>query len=76
MKLSRAQKMVRLFTSASRFEKIMEESKKYQFTCSCGKTSNIWEIGGVKYKATTGSLTGIRCPHCGKFRMQKIFKVD
>jgi len=76
MKLSRAQKIIRFFTSRSLFEKMMEDSKRYRFTCSCGKESNIWDIGGIKYKATAGSLTGIKCPHCGKFAMQKIYKVE
>jgi hypothetical protein len=74
MKLSTAQKIVRFFSSKARFEKIMEDSKRYKFDCSCGKTSNIWEIGGVKYKATSGSLNRIRCPHCGKAAMHKIYK--
>ncbi|MEO6540956.1 MAG: hypothetical protein ABIN74_08210 [Ferruginibacter sp.] len=75
MKLSIAQKIIRFFTSRSLFEKMMEDSMRYRFTCSCGKESSIWDIGGIRYKAAGKPSTGIKCPHCGKFAMQKIYKV-
>ena len=75
MKLSFAQKIAKWFSSAKMFEKLKEESMRYYFVCSsCNKESNIWEIGGIKYKAAGKPLTGIKCPHCGKFAMQKILK--
>ena len=76
MKLSRVQKIIKFFTAASLFEKMMEDSKRYRFTCKCGKESSIWEIGGIRYKAAGKPATGIKCPQCGKFAMQKIYKVD
>ena len=76
MTLSTAQKIVKFFISSSRFEKIMNESKLYKFDCSCGKQSNIWDIGGVRYKASGKPLTWIKCPYCGKASMKKIYKVN
>ncbi len=76
MKLSPTQKIVKFFTSSSLFEKMMEDSKRYRFTCSCGKESSIWDIGGIRYKATRNTMSGAWCPHCKKFGMQKIYKVD
>lgn len=53
MKLSPTQKIIKFFTSASLFEKMMEESKRYWFTCgNCSKESSVWEIGGIRYKGT------------------------
>lgn len=75
MKLSIAQKIVKFFSTGSKFEKIMEESKRYKFDCTCGKTSDIWEIGGVRYKAYGKPTTLVKCPHCGKIAMRKIYKV-
>ena len=72
-KLSLAQKLAKMFSSQSAFEKMKEDSQKWRFTCSnCGKESNIWEIGGIRYKARGKPRTGIKCPHCGKFGLQKL----
>ena len=76
MKLSLAQKIAKFFSSASLFQKMMEDSKRYRFTCSCGKETSIWDIGGIRYKAAGKPITGVKCPLCGKFSMQKIYKVD
>jgi hypothetical protein len=77
MKLSTAQKIIRFFSSKARFEKIMEESKQWKFTCSnCGKVSSIWELGGIRYKAAGKPNDRIRCPHCRKNGWQKVYKDD
>jgi hypothetical protein len=76
MTLSTAQKIVKFFSTTSKFEKIMEESKRYKFDCKCGNTSNIWEIGGVRYKAVGKPTTLVKCPYCGKIAMRKIYKVE
>ncbi len=75
MKLSTVQKILKFFTSKSLFEKMMADSKQYRFTCSCGTESSIWDIGGIRYKAYGTPKTGVRCPHCGKRSMQKIYKI-
>lgn len=75
MPLSFAQKIAKALTSAATFEKLKEESMRYYFVCAkCGKESNIWEIGGIRYKAAGKPLTSIMCPGCGKFGMQAILK--
>lgn len=74
MGLSGAQKFVKWFTSSSRFEKMMAESKQWKFTCSCGKTSSIWDVGGIRSGARGNPVVRVKCPHCHKAGMQKIFK--
>ncbi len=76
MKLSLAQKITKFFASASLFEKMKADSMLYRFTCACGKETSIWEIGGIRYKAYGKPTTGVKCPHCGKFSMRKIYKVN
>ena len=76
MKLSIAQKIMQFFSSASLFEKMKEDSKRYRFTCSCGKESSIWDIGGIRSRAAGKPTSGVKGPHCGKFAMRKIYKVD
>jgi len=61
MKLSIAQKIAKFFSSASLFEKMMEDSKRYRFTCSCGKESSIWDIGGFSYKRAGKTISGVKC---------------
>jgi Zn finger protein HypA/HybF involved in hydrogenase expression len=75
MKLSFAQKVLKWLTSETTFEKFRLESMRYKFDCTCGKTSDIWEIGGVRYKATANKRTWIKCPGCGKGKMRTIYKV-
>lgn len=74
MKLSLAQKILKFMTSETMFEKFRQESMRYKFDCSCGKTSDIWEIGGIRYKAVGKPKNWIRCPHCGKGAMHTIYK--
>jgi hypothetical protein len=74
MELSFVQKLAKFFASASLFEKMKADSKTWKFDCVCGKTSDIWEIGGIRYKAYGEPRTGMKCPGCGKFAMRKIYK--
>jgi len=75
MKLSLAQKIVKFFTTGPTFEKMMEDSMRYRFTCTCGKETSIWDIGGIRYKAYGNPKTSTRCPHCSKVDMRTIYKV-
>jgi hypothetical protein len=72
MKLSGAQRFVKWFTSSSRFEKIMAESRQWKFTCECGQVSSIWDIGGVRSGAGGNPKKYVKCPHCGKSGIRKI----
>ncbi len=74
MNLSTTQKILKLFSSEKMFEKMMTESKRYQFDCNCGKTSYIWEIGGIRYKAYGKPTTLVKCHGCKKIAMRKIYK--
>lgn len=75
MKLSFTQKVVKFFAPQSAFQKMEAESKLHRFTCPCGRESSIWDIGGIRYKATGNPKTLIKCPHCGKVSKQPIYKV-
>lgn len=76
--LSLAQRLIRFFVSAATFQRMKEDSMRWVFVCaSCQKESSIWEIGGIRYKAFGESRTGIMCPGCRKFAMQKLkYKPD
>ena len=74
IKLSRIQKIFRWFTSKALFKKMEEDSRLWVFDCDCGKTTNIWEIGGIRYKASGNKTSLVKCPRCAKKAMRKIYK--
>ena len=75
MELRIAQRMVQNFYSEEKFQKIIEESKLWKFTCRCGKKSSIWDAGGVRYKASGKPHIRLKCPHCNQVSMMKIYKI-
>jgi hypothetical protein len=74
MQLSGTQKFIRFFSSSSRFEKIRAESNQWKFTCDCGNTSSIWDVGGIRAGASGKPWMRLKCPACGKIGMQKVFR--
>ena len=75
MQLSKIQKIAKFFSSKEKFIAIQKESKKWAFTCSsCSRKSNIWDIGGIRYKAKGKPRASVRCPYCSKITMEKIVK--
>jgi DNA-directed RNA polymerase subunit RPC12/RpoP len=50
------------------------ESREWLVICpKCGRERNIWELGGIRYKARSrGKRMGMRCDACGSWRMHKV----
>lgn len=42
------------------------ESREWMVRCKCGHERSIWDLGGIKWKATGTSRNYGRCPVCGK----------
>lgn len=40
-------------------------TRKWMLQCKCGHETNLWDAGGVRYKATGSKRTMYRCPTCG-----------
>lgn len=54
------------FVSYETAEKMEAESRKWKLKCNCGRETNYWDIGGLRYKAASiGKKVMIRCPKCG-----------
>lgn len=72
------QKLHQLFTSREKFEAIQKESRQWFLACtSCGHQSekSIWEMGGIRYKATSaGKRTSIFCSQCQRYRRAKFIQ--
>lgn len=72
MGLSFSQKLMKFFSSQAKFQEMEETSKRWVATCDCGYEMNMWEVGGVRYKAVGNKTTFMRCPRCGKTVMRTL----
>lgn len=49
------------------------ESRKWIATCpNCGRETSIWDLGGLRYKASGTPSRGMVCAGCGKRGMHPI----
>ncbi|HEV2914733.1 MAG TPA: hypothetical protein VGX92_15760 [Pyrinomonadaceae bacterium] len=53
------------------------ESRAWMLQCPCGYEISIWELGGIRYGATSrGKRMLRRCRQCGKLRWHRVYKKD
>lgn len=46
--------------------KLEAESRAWEIVCQkCGNVSNVWEAGGIRYKAAGNPMKLFPCPNCG-----------
>ena len=50
------------------------ESREWRVVCACGHDPSIWDIGGIRYKATGKPRTLMKCPTCGKRTWHRVLK--
>ena len=50
------------------------ESRQWRVVCACGHDRSIWDIGGIRYKATGKPRTLLKCPECGKRTWHRVLK--
>ncbi len=56
-------------------EDAIRDSKLWITDCTaCGHQSNVWDLGGMRWRAYGEPLTSMRCLGCGKVAMQRIHK--
>ena len=60
-----------------RAAEIERQSREWNVVCPhCGHTRSVWDIGGVRYKASSGGKRiGLTCPSCGKRGMHEVVRV-
>ncbi len=73
-RLSGMQRMLQRHTSPALFAAMQRESRQWKAECPhCrADTTDIWETGGVRYKALGEPRNRIRCPRCGEVRWMRI----
>lgn len=50
------------------------ESREWRVVCACGHDRSIWDLGGIRYKATGNPRTLLKCPACGKRTWHGVLK--
>ena len=53
-------------------ESMEADSRSWMMRCSCGFARSIWELGGIRWKATGQPRTFKKCPQCGKRSWHKV----
>lgn len=42
------------------------ESREWMLRCECGTEQSIWELGGIRWKASGNPKKLMKCAKCGK----------
>ncbi len=65
----------RLFTAIlpRRWAESMEaESRSWMVRCPCGCERSVWELGGIRWKASGQPRRYMRCPKCGQLAWHSV----
>ena len=56
-------------------ESMEADSRLWMMRCSCGCARSIWELGGIRWKASQSStFSFMKCPQCGKRSWHKLVR--
>lgn len=70
----------RLFGSLSsdgRMGDVEAESRQWMVKCPCGVERSVWELGGVRYGASSrGKKILRRCDGCGRLRWHSVYRKE
>jgi DNA-directed RNA polymerase subunit RPC12/RpoP len=65
-------KFLRFILPARAFEAIKTDTKQWLIECKCGHLRDLWNEGGVRYKASGEPRQYIKCPECRQKTWHKI----
>lgn len=75
--MNKLKRIWKLITNPRSLPEVEAESRQWKFECDCGHKFSVWDIGGVRCKAkSSSSYKTVRCPHCQKVAMRKLFKEE
>jgi len=73
--MSRTQRILTGLAGAETAAAMEAHSRAWLVQCpNCGHSRSIWELGGIRYKATGSPRTRLRCPNCGQSGWHRISK--
>lgn len=67
-------RFLKLILPTRAYEAVKDRTKLWLIECKCGHKRDLWDLGGVRYKAIGKPLRLLKCPKCGKTTWQKIRK--
>ena len=77
MPLSRTQRLISKLAPRSWTASMEAASRAWMVRCrACGFERSIWELGGIRWKATGSKVTWGKCPNCGKRGWHTIYRRD
>ena len=54
-------------------ESMRADSLRWTMRCTCGFEQSIWEMGGIRWKATGNSRNLLRCRQCGRRTWHRLY---
>lgn len=73
--MSRTQRLITRFVPKRWAESMEADSRKWMLKCpNCQYERSIWDIGGIRWKATGNSRNYMRCPNCGQSGWHTLYK--
>ena len=67
-------KFLKFMLPARAFKAVKAGTKLWLLECKCGHKRDVWDSGGVRYKAAGEPRSYCECPACGKGTWHKIRK--
>jgi len=56
-------------------ESLETGSRSWRTRCSgCGYESNVWDMGGIRWKAAGSSRRLMRCTSCARLGMHRVYR--
>ncbi|HMO58997.1 MAG TPA: hypothetical protein PKA05_20510, partial [Roseiflexaceae bacterium] len=72
--MSFVQRVCRRLFPAAWFAAMRAESLSWMVRCSCGFERSVWELGGIRWKASGQPRRRMRCIHCGEWTWHRIYQ--
>ncbi len=73
--MSLAHRIAKAWVSDKTFAAFEAETRLWVVECcTCGNQRDLWDLGGIKYKAYGTSYTVGKCPDCHARRRLKVWK--
>ncbi len=69
------QRVILFFIPARHRADAEAETRAWHYTCdTCGHARSVWDLGGIRWKASGAAVTRAKCPACGTVGMHTLNK--
>ncbi len=73
--MSGIQRLFTRFVPKSWAESMEADSRRWMVKCpNCGFERSVWDMGGIRWKATGNPRWRMRCPNCGEMGWHTVYK--